>query len=177
METNKKLVFQMTRVIALSMLLGCISADGVPQELYRADLLHWLGCLTQKESMVGFSRSFSGSNGLRIRYVYGIRDAVDERDTDIFLIVYAANDRKAAYYEISVNAPDTRGALVLRMAGSLRQVGGNWVVDDALGGMATRVWAQKMVDRVSHTQLRVIPLPEIVTLAKSCWWKPDAPVK
>ena len=177
METNKKLVFQIARVIALIMLLGCASADGTPQGLRRADLLHWLGCLTQKESMAGFSRSFSGSRGLLIRFVYGIRDDVDKRDTDIFLIVYEANRRKAAYYEISVNAPDTGGRLVFRTAGSLRKYGGNWVLDDALGGMATRSWAQKMVDRVSQTELQVIPLTEISTPVESCWWKPSATEK
>jgi hypothetical protein len=151
-------------------MLCCISADAAPQQLRRADLLHWVGCLTQKDAMIGFSRSYSGPDGLRTRYIYGIRDTIDKRDTDIFLIVYSADSRTASYYEISVDDPDTRGELVYRTSGSLRKQGMNWALDDAEGGTATRIWAQKMVDRVSLTTLRVIPLSGIPTPVKSCWW-------
>jgi hypothetical protein len=177
METIKKPVFQVALVIALSTMLFCISADGAPQQLRRADLLHWVGCLTQKDALVGFNRFYSGPDGLRARYIYGIRDTVDKRDTDIFLIVYSANSRTASYYEISVDDPETGGELVYRTSGSLKKDGTSWALDDAEGGVATRIWAQKMVHKVSLTSLQVIPLSEIPTPTKSCWWSGLHPKK
>lgn len=172
MGPTERAWLRITASLALGILLAFPRVQGTPQKLQRADMLRVIGCLTQRDAPLAIIPSYSGPNSLHIRYIY-LRDEVDERDTDIFLIIYGANGREAAYHEISLDAAGTGGALVFRTAGSLKRHGPNWVLDDALGGIATRNWTQRMVDRVSKTPLRIIPLSEISTPERSCWWKPS----
>jgi hypothetical protein len=72
-EIIRELAIQLPLLITLSALLASGSATSTPQALRRADLLRWLGCLTQKEAIVGLDRSFSGPENLRTRYILEVQ--------------------------------------------------------------------------------------------------------
>jgi len=165
------------RVGLIVIIFVALFSSGLAAQKSSIDLPRVAGCLTQKDARVGFSESYSGPEGLRIRYLEGVQDPNGSNSGNVFFVVYNDREGRAAYYEVSSDASGVKGLLILRTAGSLRKTGRRWLLEDALGGEATRAWAQATVDRVSKTRLIVIPASGVKTPAESCWWNPNMKIK
>ncbi len=155
--------------LLLWLALFCLPAAPVSAKpLPHADLLRVLECLTHKSAPIGLYRDYSGPKSFRVRYLYGTLDPSD-RENELHLVVYGKDGRSAILYEILIEPQ----ILTLVNAGSVEKRRGRWVVTETQGGVYSYERAQRLIEAIAKTPLKVIPLSALPRIEGECWFRPS----
>jgi len=138
------------------------------QELVRA-----LDCIIRKLGMP-LSLKYSGAKELRLRYLYGRAEIAPEiySDENLALIIYARSDKKAVFYEMSVEKAEECDEFIVHNSGTLRKDKKGWYVWESGGGIYTRDRVQRLVEVVSKTEEVHIPISKLITTCARCQFGP-----
>lgn len=153
------------------------SAVAEAKPLAYGRLVQVMGCLSQKNAPIHLDSDYSDAKSFRVRYVYGVRDTVDEKESDLLLIVYGKDDEHAMLLLLAIDKPDLAGMILFRDAAPVEYIRNHWEIGELYnGGVGTYRWLRRLVARASATPLRAIPRSDVTVPAAACWWKP-APIQ
>ncbi len=105
----------------------------------------------------------------RVRYVYGAVDPNVDKPDELHLISYDSSGKSAWLYEVLVEDRNEKGyTLTWVNTARLREEKGEWVVEDALGGIYTYQRVHKVVERISRQQEQSISVQDVKPAGLVC---------
>jgi len=153
-----------------ALLLGEPGEQRPRNKLGQEHLIRAVDCILHKLPGVPPSLTYSGGKELRLRYRYGPAEIGPDTHLEhsLAVIVYARSDKKAVFYEMSVEKAEECDEFIVHNSGTLRKDKEGWYVWESGGGIYTRERVQRLVQAVSRTQEVRIPLSKLIPTCTKC---------
>jgi hypothetical protein len=117
-----------------------------------------MNCLSENLKGAKFDARKADQTFYRIKYWYGIFQPKEDKSNTLYLLIIHKDQKAATLYVLSPEKKNGKDNYLLGNVGMFNKQNGQFVLEEAFGGLATYEYLQEIVDAVSKEPEIMVPI-------------------